>query len=113
MPGVGVVVELRPLAPGDDAKEPRLALPRRAAQPAPLPRVLAAEPVDLRVTGRIPMFTPPTSVTISSFLSSLIGLVFGIRNIAIQAALIPGKLGGALSAVLRHSTEPGPIAREA
>src|SRR5947209_19667537 len=52
------------MAAGDGAKEPRLALPRRASQPAPLPRVLAAKPVDLRVPGRIPMFTPPNSVTI-------------------------------------------------
>ena len=58
LPGLGVAVELRPLAPGDDAKEPRLALPRRTAQPAPLPRLLAAEPVDLRVPGRIPMSIP-------------------------------------------------------
>src|SRR3954454_23836607 len=67
MPGLGVAVGLRPLAPGDGAEEPRLALPRRAAQPAPLPRVLAPEPVDLRVPGRIPMFIPPNSVTIRHF----------------------------------------------
>ena len=53
------------MAPGDEAKERRLALSRRAAQPAPLPRVLAAKPVDLRVPGWIPMSTPPKSVTVS------------------------------------------------
>ena len=37
LPGLGVAVELRPLAPGDDARERRLAVPRRAAQPASLP----------------------------------------------------------------------------
>ena len=67
LPGVGVAVELRALASGDDAGERGLAVPRRATQPAPLPRLLAAEPVDLRVPGRIPMSTPPKSVTVSNF----------------------------------------------
>ena len=37
LPSVGVVVELRALASGDNAREPRLAMPRRTTQPAPLP----------------------------------------------------------------------------
>ena len=73
LPGVGVVVELRALAPGDDARERRLALPRRAAQPAPIPRVLAAKPADLRVAGRIPTSTPPKSVTVSLIFRCMTG----------------------------------------
>jgi len=62
---VGVVVELHTLAPGDDAEEPRLAVPRRTSQPAPVSRLLAAKPVDLRVPWWIPMSTPTKSVTVS------------------------------------------------
>ena len=61
---VGVVVELHTLAPGDDAEEPRLAVPRRTSQPAPVSRLLAAKSVDLRVPWWIPMSTSTKSVTV-------------------------------------------------
>ena len=72
-PRVGVVVELRPLAPSDDATEPRLVLPRRTPQPAPVSCLLAAKPVDLRVSGWIPMSTPTKSVTVSRIESTTPG----------------------------------------
>ena len=64
LPSVGVVVELRPWHPATTRENEGLAMPRRTAQPAPLPRLLAAKPVDLRVPGWIPMSTPPKSVTV-------------------------------------------------
>jgi hypothetical protein len=44
-----------------------LPMPRRAIQPASLPRGLVAESPDLRLTGRIPIATAPKSVTVSNF----------------------------------------------
>ncbi len=67
---VGVVVELHTLAPGDAAEEPRLAVPRRTSQPAPVSRLLAAKPVDLGVPWWIPMSTPTKSVTVRNYLLS-------------------------------------------
>src|SRR3954451_5535891 len=64
LPRVGVVVELPALAPGDDAEEPGLAVPRRTPQPAPVSRRLVAKPVDLRVPGGIPLSTPTKTVTV-------------------------------------------------
>ena len=61
---VGVVVELHALASGDGAGKPRLAVPRRTPQPAPLSRLLAAKSIDLRIAWWIPMSTPPKSVTV-------------------------------------------------
>src|SRR5439155_8141000 len=65
---MGIVVELRALASGDGAAKPRLEMPRRTTQPAPLPRLLVAKPIDLRIAWRIPMSTPPKSVTVSNLL---------------------------------------------
>src|SRR5438876_4510842 len=64
---MGIVVELRALASGDGAAKPRLEMPRRTTQPAPLPRLLVAKPIDLRIAWRIPMSTPPKSVTVRNF----------------------------------------------
>jgi hypothetical protein len=67
---VGVAVQLHAGAPGDDASQRGLAVSGRTSQPASLPRLLAAKPVDLRVPRRIPLSTPPKSVTVSNFFSS-------------------------------------------
>ena len=67
--GVGIVVELCALAPGNNAEEPELAVPRRTPQPASVSRLLAAKPVDLRVPWWIPMSTPTKSVTVRKWQS--------------------------------------------
>src|SRR5262249_26133324 len=68
LPRLGAAVALHPLASGDDPGERGLAVPCGAVQPAPLPRLLAAEPADVRVAGRIPLSTPPKSVTVRNFI---------------------------------------------
>ena len=49
LPGVGVALERRALAPSDGAEEPRLAISGRAPQSASVRRLLAAKPVELRL----------------------------------------------------------------
>ena len=87
LPRVGLAVQLRAVASGDDAGERGLEVPCRTTQPAPLPRLLAAEPVDLRVSGWIPLSTPPKSVTVS--LSSLPSPTPGRRKARCPAARRP------------------------
>ncbi len=59
LPGVGCDVELRPVAPGDGARERGLAVPGRVTQPALLSRQLASELAGVDVPGRIPVSTHP------------------------------------------------------
>ncbi len=90
LPGVGVVVELRAMAPGISTCERGLAVPGRATQPTPLPRQLAAEPVGVRVPRRVPTSTPPKSVTVRQ-IRDIAGLPTRMIRPSPAAARAPGR----------------------
>src|SRR5271157_3252675 len=90
LPSLGVAVELCTLASGDGAGEPGLAMPRRTAQPKPLPRLLAAKPVDLRIAWGIPMPTPPRTVTVSIFSLSCLWSARMRRITPSDSSAVPG-----------------------
>src|SRR5262249_50385817 len=81
LPRVGLAAQLQAVAPGDGRRQRGLALPRRAAEPAPLSRRLAAKPPGVRLLGRLPPLKSPApeSMTVS-FFSLAYSIFFCRRN---------------------------------